>query len=158
VLTTIVALVAGIFTRRQDSLEAELSKLEGTWDAVAVEGFDFAGESFDFEDSRFKLIRPGIFEVKLANNDVVYGVYRIDGNLLYYTESHPWCVCPTNVDDLLPAVSWNAPASAQHLYTEERRVNRYLLRFHVEDDEDNSTGTNLQLTPPSVEHDFRKAL
>jgi len=132
VLTAIVALATSYYTRRQSALEEELLNLEGTWDSVAVEGFDQSNASFNFKDSRFKLLRPGVFEVKLLNDDIVYGVYVRDRNLLYYNESHPWCGCPTGIDDLQPTVSFDAPSNSDHLYTADRRVTRYLLRLHSE--------------------------
>lgn len=138
VLTAVVAIATSFYTRRQSQLDAELRSLEGTWDAVFLEGFDYFNTSFDFANPRFKLLRPGLFEVELLTGEVVYGVYERDGNLLYYNQSDPWCACPKDIDDLRPAVSWNAPPSAVHLYTEDQRVTRYLFRLQQNHDDSES--------------------
>lgn len=135
ILTTAMIFAVSAYSRRQDALDLELSRLEGVWESVDVDGFDYKPEEFDFTDSRFKLIRQGAFEMELANNDVVYGVYKKDGNLLYFNESYAWCACPDGIEDLLPAVKWDAPKSQQQLYSAQRRVYRYLLRLKSETDE-----------------------
>ena len=129
VLTAAVAFVTAFYARRQSALDAEIKSLEGVWESLAVNGVDCTEFNINFEDSQFKLIRPGLFEIELANKNVVYGIYKKDGNLLYYNVSYEWCACPSDIDDLLPAISWNAPMSEAHLYTADQRVTRFLLRL-----------------------------
>lgn len=126
VLTTIVALIAGVYSRRKSALDLEMMTIAGTWDSANAEGFDVPSDSFNFEDSRFRIVSPGLLEVKLANKDVVYGAYRRDGNLLYYTESLVGFSAPENADDDWPAVEVDAPLP---LYSADKRVSRYLLRL-----------------------------
>jgi len=135
ILTALVAFASSFFTERQKELDLELSNLSGTWKAVDVEGFDYTTASYNFKDSHFKLLRPGLIEVELPTKDLTYAVYEKDGNLLYYTEAHPSCVCPKDIDDLLPEVKWGAPKSEEYLYSAERRVTRVLLRLEPEQEE-----------------------
>ncbi|MEM9413517.1 MAG: hypothetical protein AAGA30_20585 [Planctomycetota bacterium] len=121
--------------------------LDGQWESVAVDGFHQSYAVFNFKEKRFKILKPGVFEVKLHNDDIVYGVYVRDGNLLYYNESHPWCACPEDIEDLNPAVKWDAPLSAEDLYRADMRVTRYMLRLQRDETENEIIETELKTKP-----------
>ena len=136
VLPAIVAIASSLYVNRQkayakhrETLELELSKLEGTWQDTFC-GLDHdPTRSFTFTGPGWELLRPGVFRYTSPKGDVLYSIYKWKGTNLVSHRTDYWYQCPKDFDDMWPEVSWDAPPDDYiKLYDAKTRVHQYELR------------------------------
>ena len=136
VLAAVVAIASSLYVNRQkayakhrETLELELSKLEGTWqDTLCVLDHD-PTRCVTFALPGLELLRPGVFRYTSRKGDVLYAIYKWQGANLVVHRTDYWYQCPKDFDDMWPEVSWDAPPDGLfELYDAKTRVRRFELR------------------------------
>ena len=130
VLTAIVAFSTSWYVKRQDRFKFEMSRFEGTWQVIRLNGEDCESEPFEFTLPNYRiLLRPSLFEFTRKKGAAdQYALYKWDGDLLICHQSRAGYECPRDFDDMWPDVRWDAPASAFQLEPKERRVDIKIIR------------------------------
>ena len=142
VLVAIVAIASSMYVNRQkayakhqETLELEMSKLEGTWQEFFLSSEHGPTWSFTFTDPRIELLRPGVLRYTFPKGgaypkgSVMYAIYKWSGTNLILHKANYWYQCPKDFDDMWPEVSWDAPPEFfDLLYSAKTRVYRYELR------------------------------